>query len=113
MWMRSHVAWGAMRDAPACNVSAHWCASKIPFDRLRNRIGSPIGAWTATLWFRVHSYAAVQRERSRFGSVSLISDSRPLRRASTTSYRSEEHTSELQSRENLVCRLLLEKKKES
>src|SRR5690606_41455922 len=26
-------------------------------------------------------------------------------------FRSEEHTSELQSRENLVCRLLLEKKK--
>src|SRR5690606_41396241 len=34
-------------------------------------------------------------------------------RASNTSScsRSEEHTSELQSRENLVCRLLLEKKK--
>src|SRR5690606_41479786 len=32
---------------------------------------------------------------------------RPLRRRA----RSEEHTSELQSRENLVCRLLLEKKK--
>src|SRR5436309_6541544 len=29
----------------------------------------------------------------------------------STSPRSEEHTSELQSRENLVCRLLLEKKK--
>src|SRR5690606_40723241 len=28
-------------------------------------------------------------------------------------HRSEEHTSELQSRENLVCRLLLEKKKGS
>src|SRR5690606_40386379 len=28
-------------------------------------------------------------------------------------HRSEEHTSELQSRENLVCRLLLEKKKHS
>src|SRR5207302_5120621 len=28
-----------------------------------------------------------------------------------TAIRSEEHTSELQSRENLVCRLLLEKKK--
>src|SRR5436309_9700539 len=27
--------------------------------------------------------------------------------------RSEEHTSELQSRENLVCRLLLEKKKDA
>src|SRR5436309_7635627 len=31
--------------------------------------------------------------------------------ASTIDERSEEHTSELQSRENLVCRLLLEKKK--
>src|SRR2546429_2637698 len=30
---------------------------------------------------------------------------------SGTSYRSEEHTSELQSRLHLVCRLLLEKKK--
>src|SRR3712207_7704440 len=29
----------------------------------------------------------------------------------TTIYRSEEHTSELQSRQYLVCRLLLEKKK--
>src|SRR2546430_5739232 len=29
---------------------------------------------------------------------------------STTAYRSEEHTSELQSQSNLVCRLLLEKK---
>src|SRR5690606_41873155 len=31
--------------------------------------------------------------------------------ASAINERSEEHTSELQSRENLVCRLLLEKKK--
>src|SRR5690606_41137592 len=36
---------------------------------------------------------------------------RPVRRPAGS--RSEEHTSELQSRENLVCRLLLEKKKES
>src|SRR5690606_41527081 len=34
-------------------------------------------------------------------------------RASGASRRSEEHTSELQSRENLVCRLLLEKKKQT
>src|SRR5690606_31247729 len=32
-------------------------------------------------------------------------------RAAVNPERSEEHTSELQSRENLVCRLLLEKKK--
>src|SRR2546430_11190769 len=31
--------------------------------------------------------------------------------AASTSMRSEEHTSELQSQSNLVCRLLLEKKK--
>src|SRR5690606_40295145 len=36
---------------------------------------------------------------------------RPCRVAGTSGVRSEEHTSELQSRENLVCRLLLEKKK--
>src|SRR5690606_40540345 len=34
-----------------------------------------------------------------------------LRRRRPGRLRSEEHTSELQSRENLVCRLLLEKKK--
>src|SRR5690606_39588515 len=33
--------------------------------------------------------------------------------AASSSSRSEEHTSELQSRENLVCRLLLEKKKQT
>src|SRR2546430_8972256 len=36
-----------------------------------------------------------------------------VRAAGTPSQRSEEHTSELQSQSNLVCRLLLEKKKKS
>src|SRR5437868_12003026 len=36
-----------------------------------------------------------------------------LRRASKRARRSEEHTSELQSRFDLVCRLLLEKKKKN
>src|SRR5688572_30966819 len=35
----------------------------------------------------------------------------PARRARTGRGRSEEHTSELQSQSNIVCRLLLEKKK--
>src|SRR5260370_10956282 len=35
----------------------------------------------------------------------------PLQRSAGKSRRSEEHTSELQSHLNLVCRLLLEKKK--
>src|SRR2546430_3759486 len=42
-----------------------------------------------------------------------VSDSADLPRevATFSDYRSEEHTSELQSQSNLVCRLLLEKKK--
>src|SRR5207302_10127341 len=35
----------------------------------------------------------------------------PFSIGGSAAWRSEEHTSELQSRENLVCRLLLEKKK--
>src|SRR5436309_14304137 len=51
-----------------------------------------------------------QRSGFRMGSrgpISWLSS----RSATSSSVRSEEHTSELQSRENLVCRLLLEKKK--
>src|SRR3712207_6927342 len=45
---------------------------------------------------------------SGFGDVALPTD---LTEGHTDYYRSEEHTSELQSRQYLVCRLLLEKKK--
>src|SRR5690606_41204794 len=45
-----------------------------------------------------------------FNSGRLI-DRRTFLAALHSKLRSEEHTSELQSRENLVCRLLLEKKK--
>src|SRR5436309_14246580 len=56
----------------------------------------------------------------RMATASATASCRVSRRMGTTSdpaggrgacRRSEEHTSELQSRENLVCRLLLEKKK--
>src|SRR5690606_41485700 len=49
----------------------------------------------------------VQRIIGDFFVVAFQSDLAPFQ------LRSEEHTSELQSRENLVCRLLLEKKKVS
>src|SRR2546430_5113284 len=51
--------------------------------------------------------------------VEVVADPRAHRRpvdhhgAPTPNARSEEHTSELQSQSNLVCRLLLEKKKRS
>src|SRR5690606_41786726 len=44
--------------------------------------------------------------------VAAVQGQRPVGGV-TAIERSEEHTSELQSRENLVCRLLLEKKKKS
>src|SRR5438067_4257660 len=53
--------------------------------------------------------------RSRTTSTSIASSSalaiRPSASSITWGSRSEEHTSELQSRFDLVCRLLLEKKK--
>src|SRR2546430_9814759 len=68
-----------------------------------------------TTLFRSH-----QRSPCRF-SVPLQADpsarqaglyrARVLRRPQARTCRSEEHTSELQSQSNLVCRLLLEKKK--
>src|SRR6266702_5355563 len=48
--------------------------------------------------------------RTRPSESNLITMSEPL---SVTQMRSEEHTSELQSRGHLVCRLLLEKKKKT
>src|SRR5690606_39875032 len=48
---------------------------------------------------------------SQPSSTTTISTTPPAGRSKW--YRSEEHTSELQSRENLVCRLLLEKKKKN
>src|SRR5260221_7705508 len=50
----------------------------------------------------------------RFGaSIPITRAHAPLRRARERAPRSEEHTSELQSHSDLVCRLLLEKKKKN
>src|SRR2546427_3900428 len=45
------------------------------------------------------------------GAPAPLHDARPFPLSVEGAYRSEEHTSELQSQSNLVCRLLLEKKK--
>src|SRR2546427_6978526 len=59
------------------------------------------------------------RERGHHSAVALVGDEddgagvgdREIRARDAEVSRSEEHTSELQSQSNLVCRLLLEKKK--
>src|SRR2546427_9308129 len=53
------------------------------------------------------SRCAVEKSMSMSGVVVISS----CRKRSKSRLRSEEHTSELQSQSNLVCRLLLEKKK--
>src|SRR5690554_7594411 len=58
----------------------------------------------------------IEMEDSIYAMDSLIYESIPEKEKvaathQTTTIRSEEHTSELQSRPHLVCRLLLEKKK--
>src|SRR3712207_6858059 len=63
-----------------------------------------------TTLFRSRARTAVGRRR--IGEWAHTEDQcRKCRRAVKTMARSEEHTSELQSRQYLVCRLLLEKKK--
>src|SRR5690606_41327914 len=57
--------------------------------------------WAGTEWASAGCAAAERAGAARSGTG----------RAGVGRARSEEHTSELQSRENLVCRLLLEKKK--
>src|SRR3712207_7451450 len=57
-----------------------------------------------------HGLEVRTETRPSRGSTSTRSPVRIRRVASTAPRRSEEHTSELQSRQYLVCRLLLEKK---
>src|SRR3712207_7195717 len=47
------------------------------------------------------------------GAVLVVVEDRDVQRLLQAPLRSEEHTSELQSRQYLVCRLLLEKKKKN
>src|SRR5688572_31084127 len=54
---------------------------------------------------------ALQRLQRGSGAAPLFADPREEPVAVRADQRSEEHTSELQSQSNLVCRLLLEKKK--
>src|SRR5438874_3224573 len=78
-------------------TAARWYL--VPWLKNRTRADALI----ALLWVHVFRYVALQvfsAQRDGFP----ISDSGAMR--------SEEHTSELQSRRDLVCRLLLEKKKQ-
>src|SRR5690606_42051207 len=76
---------------------------------------SPLFPYTTL--FRSHMMGAMEPAEAAavldaplLGTVPDFGGLRPAELAPGRDRRSEEHTSELQSRENLVCRLLLEKK---
>src|SRR5436309_5784034 len=73
--------------------------------RLQPRRTVRIALWSGEEQGLLGSRAYVTKHFGAFG------DGSPAALAAARRGRSEEHTSELQSRENLVCRLLLEKKK--
>src|SRR5690606_41331963 len=68
----------------------------------------PVASRTTLITLIFESPAEVNSTSNSDFSSAAASPAPP---AAATGARSEEHTSELQSRENLVCRLLLEKKK--
>src|SRR5688500_19750876 len=70
-------------------------------------VTTPIVTYTLSLHDALPIYSPCRRVRSRTSRRQSLP-----RHVVRTEVRSEEHTSELQSPCNLVCRLLLEKKKE-
>src|SRR5438034_11730859 len=64
-----------------------------------------------TTLFRSVAHAASHAVGPGPGALRVLVTASPATRAARVGSRSEEHTSELQSHSDLVCRLLLEKKK--
>src|SRR5258708_29812436 len=79
----------------------------FPYTTLFRSSGPPSRPSTPPAPHPIASATASGRPPSRPGSRAFL----PSSPSPTPSARSEEHTSELQSPDHLVCRLLLEKKK--
>src|SRR5438045_9101565 len=92
----------------SCSCLTSFC-SYLPFFFLLIRPPPRSTLFPYTTLFRSRLIATPSRRRGRPPSAATF---RPRRwRAPAPASRSEEHTSELQSLRHLVCRLLLEKKK--
>src|SRR5439155_4122835 len=102
----SSTLWSALARGNRLKV---WKTNPISLFRIR---ASSSSSRSETFWpFSQYSPdVGVSRQPIRFMSVDLPDPDGPMT-ATYSGKRSEEHTSELQSRGHLVCRLLLEKKK--
>src|SRR2546427_43181 len=94
-------------DKACCSVSDGWMVGRI--DQFSARLSRTSSILRAPTW------AVLAVDISRLKPASSWKRSARSLRSGTheVTLRSEEHTSELQSQSNLVCRLLLEKKKKS
>src|SRR5690606_41799075 len=108
--------WASRPSAPVPSLSAaehrdlHSFPTRRSSDLSLTSLLSRPASWSIDL--REAMYSSGERFFSSAYSVSPMMAVRGfLISCDALSIRSEEHTSELQSRENLVCRLLLEKKK--
>src|SRR5690606_42134259 len=107
--------------APLCDVTAPACAQHCTFPSLLFTDTPTTEIYTLSLHdalpiYRRRRYFAGREDCQLFRKSYPPCSHHPRGGISILLFqqvRSEEHTSELQSRENLVCRLLLEKKKKT
>src|SRR5690606_11961907 len=106
------LAGRAVEARPNALAASVWCGGIPVLGRTLHPIGRAVSSAgrLRCACRNAEGIATLDLRLTDAASLSAPSNSRarPLRRRRS---RSEEHTSELQSRENLVCRLLLEKKK--
>src|SRR3712207_8086788 len=96
-----------IRRPPRSTLFPYTTLFRSPRVRRPRRRGFSGGAALHVLPRR--TVAALARDRARHGAIHVLRVR--LLHGAVGVARSEEHTSELQSRQYLVCRLLLEKKK--
>src|SRR5204862_6081409 len=101
---------------PACVLSSH-CACLVFFFfffMIRRPPRSTLFPYTTLFRSRCRLFSFALASSCAVGGMSCMRPRAPTwdtAKGSNRDSRSEEHTSELQSRRDLVCRLLLEKKK--
>src|SRR2546427_2935744 len=92
---------------PSC--AARWAAATERTPLRHSRTTLPPSGTAARSWLSKSGFMAM--DGHCFQATATAPGTRPTHSRSAS--RSEEHTSELQSQSNLVCRLLLEKKKKN
>src|SRR5690606_2406437 len=109
-WVSSLAAASGGSGSVDDGLRAEWCGKPAPPAVPCRSVSACRANWRAPTEAPATTYAQPSRPASSAGIGTAMSGSVPGDMPNTRmSSRSEEHTSELQSRENLVCRLLLEK----